>query len=523
MTTTTAEGTVAAAEPGSTRRDTRRPALYPIAFPVVFVLNFWAGTNVDPGGIVRSLLVAVAVGLAVSAVASALAGRTRGGLAASAVLAGLLAPAQSVAAIALFAVALVVVVEGVVHGARTFRSGPLVGRVMIALASILLLAVAIKLVSEGALSRAVADAQLDYLPRGAVQPPAEPRPDIVVMMLDGYPGDAVTPLARAAGSPYDPEAFPAALTDLGFHVQRNSHSNYLLTPMTLASMLDMRHLVDVPGLTDPSSGGIGGRVFRRLADQGRALDILHEAGYELIWVDAGFSHIEIRRVDRWISPGMPTELEVRLLESTIAGRLLTAAAPDALSGLQRERVLTTIDDAAQLLDEPHTQPRFIFVHVPSPHAPWIFGPNGEPLTEPMESFFMDPAGVRDIDRSEAIRRVLAQTTYLSGRVTAAMRPIVDRPDPPVVVILSDHGTGTEIDFIEPATTDLVERSSNFLATFTPGRPHLFDDFTTPVNIFPTLFGGYLGMDLPRSADTIYAWSGPETNLFPVDVPGTTSR
>ena len=512
-----------APEPPTPSRDVRRPALYPIAFPVVFVLNFWAGTNVDPGGLVRSLVVAIAVGLAVSAVTSALAGRTRGGLAASAVLAGLLAPAQSVAAVALFGVALVVVVEGVAHGARTFRSGPLVGRVMVALASILLLAIAIKIVGEGALSRGIADVQLDLQPRGAVHPPAESPPDIVVMLLDGYPGDAVAGLARDAGSPYDPDAFPDALTALGFHVQRNSHSNYLLTPMTLASMLDMRQLVDVPGLTEPSSGGIGGRVFRRLADQGRALDILHEAGYELIWVDAGFSHIEIRRVDRWISPGMPTEFEVRLLESTIAGRLLTAAAPDALSGLQRERVLTTIDDAGRLLDEPHTKPRFIFVHVPSPHAPWIFGANGEPLTEPMESFYMDPVGVRDIDRPEAVRRVLAQTTYLSGRVATAMGPIVDRPDPPVVVIFSDHGTGTEIDFIEPATTDLVERSSNLLATFTPGQPHLFDAFTTPVNIFPTLFGGYLDMDVPRSADTIYAWSGPETNLFPVDVPGKTSR
>jgi hypothetical protein len=73
-------------------------------------------------------------------------------------------------------------------------------------------------------------------------------------------------------------------------------------------------------------------------------------------------------------------------------------------------------------------------------------------------------------------------------------------------------------FTDPLAGDLVERSSNVLATFTPGQPHLFDAFTTPVNIFPTLLDGYLDLDIPRSADTVYAWSGRATNLVPVEVP-----
>jgi len=97
------------------------------------------------------------------------------------------------------------------------------------------------------------------------------------------------------------------------------------------------------------------------------------------------------------------------------------------------------------------------------------------------------------------------------------------PNPPAVVVFSDHGPGTEISFAEPATTDLIERSSNFLATFTPGKPGLYDEFTTPVNILSTLITGYLGEDVPRQPDTIYAWSGSELNLFPVDVFGTNAR
>jgi hypothetical protein len=528
ITATDAANDAATAAPG-TRLGIRalRPPIYPAVFPVAFLLNFWAGTNADPHDIVRSILVALAVSLVVSCVATVVAGRTRGGLAASAVLAGLMAPPDSPGGPFLIGVGIIVLVEGAIHRARPLRQGPLIDRVMAALASIILVAVGIKILTGGALARGVADWQLDGEPRAPSAAAAEAArgdaPDIVMIMLDGYPGDAAARLAAKAGSPYDPDLFPDALGRLGFHVQRNSHSNYLLTPMTLASVLDMRHLIEVPDLMAAGGDAAGGRGFRRVADDGRAFDILHDLGYELIWVDGGFSHIEIRRVDRWIDHGMPSEMEIRVLSDTLAGHAINAAAPDLLSSLHRNRITTTIADASRLLDEPHDQPRFVFVHVPSPHAPWIFGPNGEPRSEGLESFFMDPAGVRDIDRDEAMRRVFGQATYIANQTLDVLDDLTERDNPPVVVLFSDHGPGTEIDFNEPAKTDLVERSSNFFATFAPRQPKLFDTFTTPVNIFPTLFDGYFGMDVPRSPDTIYAWSGPEINLFPVDVAGTNSR
>src|SRR4029079_19703512 len=234
--------------------------------------------------------------------------RRRGCLAASSILAGLLAPPSSAAGPALILVGLLVVVEGAIHRGRPLHRGPLIDRVMVALAPILLVSVAIKLVTGAALGRGIADLQLDYQGRppagsavgdDAVADAQEQEPDIVMIMLDGYTGDAAARLAAENDSPYDPDAFPDALTSLGFNVQRNSHSNYLLTPMTLASLLDMRHLVDVPELMNAGAESASGRGFRRLADTGRALDILHDRGYELIWVDSGFSHIEVRRVDRW--------------------------------------------------------------------------------------------------------------------------------------------------------------------------------------------------------------------------------
>jgi hypothetical protein len=93
----------------------------------------------------------------------------------------------------------------------------------------------------------------------------------------------------------------------------------------------------------------------------------------------------------------------------------------------------------------------------------------------------------------------------------------------VVIVFSDHGPGTNLSFTDPRSTDLVERSSSFFAAFTPGQPNLYAEFTTPINILSTLFGGYLGVEVPKQPDTIYAWSDSQFNLFPVEVPGAGPR
>ena len=121
----------------------------------------------------------------------------------------------------------------------------------------------------------------------------------------------------------------------------------------------------------------------------------------------------------------------------------------------------------------------MFVHVPSPHAPWVFGADGEALTESLGSFYSDNIAGRGIDRNEAIRRVFGQATFLARRATVELTSLVDRPDPPVVIVFSDHGPGTNLSFTAPGSTDLVERSSSFFAAFTPGHPDLYADPQAP--------------------------------------------
>jgi len=466
----------------------------------------------------RSIFLGAVIALLVSALATALLGRGRGALVASAVVVALIAPHGSPAGPALLVIALLVCVEGLVHRNRPLRYASLFNRVLTATAVIALIATGIRLINTGALVDAIEDVQLDFASRGPIEPRPDRPPDIVFLMLDGYPGDRAAELARQAGSTYDPDAFPDALTSLGFNVQRQSHSNYLLTPLTLASVFSMRQLDELPSLRSDVPPRNAERALRRQINEGEALDVLHRAGYELAWVDAGFAATEVRRVDRWVNIGAPNEFEIALLSSINLGDVILGAAPDLLSDLHRQQVLETLDALDRLAAEPHDQPRFTFVHVPSPHAPWVFGPNGEPRLEGIRTFFADPLGKRTIDRDEAVRRVFDQSTYLASQVDRALEPIVSRQDPPIIVVFSDHGPGTGFNFLDPEHSDVAERSSNFLATFTPGMPDLFASFTTPVNLFPTILNGYLGTDVARQPDTLHSWEGSILHLTDVPTP-----
>src|SRR4029079_14463170 len=79
-------------------------------------------------------------------------------------------------------------------------------------------------------------------PMAAAYDPAAP--DIYVILRDGYPGDDAAELDPL----FDADAFPDALEDRGFDVQRHSRSNYLLTRLTLATMFGNDHVADDPAL-----------------------------------------------------------------------------------------------------------------------------------------------------------------------------------------------------------------------------------------------------------------------------------
>ena len=104
----------------------------------------------------------------------------------------------------------------------------------------------------------------------------EHEPDIVMVMLDGYPGDAAARLADGERQPVRPGRLPRRADLAG--LQRPAQLALELPADADDPRVDPRHASPRRAnrrLVDAGVEAAGGRGFRRVADAGEALDVLH--------------------------------------------------------------------------------------------------------------------------------------------------------------------------------------------------------------------------------------------------------
>ena len=84
-------------------------------------------------------------------------------------------------------------------------------------------------------------------------------------------------------------------------------------------------------------------------------------------------------------------------------------------------------------------------------------------------------------------------------------------EPPVIILQSDHGSGSRFDREDLANTDIQERMSILNAYYFPGKGarRLYPSIT-PVNTFRILFNEYFGAQIRQLEDRSYyaSWSHP---------------
>ena len=478
---------------------------YSLVFPAAMVVHIWVGTGIHPVSMLRPLLLAVLTTIVVAAALTSLSrSRDLGGLATTAVALWLIAAVTYPSIGYVLAPAIIVLVAiGLARRGAPWPIGERITRAMTVVAVVTAIAVGLQVVQSSSFGQAVSDVQLDVTSLGPMATPRPDDPDIYLVLLDGYPGAD----AGALDPTWDAAAFGEALRSRGFGMADGTRSNYLQTPQTIASVLDMRHLEDIPAL-DPPWGppSLDGFRLRQAMNEAAALSTLHKRGYELTAIASGWAEAELRRVDRYVEPIGLNEFEVGLLNGTGVGDVLTFLASDFPSAIQRGRIESSFDAlAAEAAREPES-PKFVFAHIAAPHPPWVFDAAGNARRDVLRTYYQDAARARGIDRADAIRRHLDQATHVASLTIATVDRILAAADsPPVIIIFSDHGPGTGFDPTRPLESDLVERSSNILAVYSPGHPGLFASSTTPVNILARVFNAYLGTAIPEQPDTTYAW------------------
>ena len=326
----------------------------------------------------------------------------------------------------------------------------------------------------------------------AAVPPGS-APDIYLILLDGHPrGDT---MEEDFG--LDSQTFPGELERIGFDVSKKAHSNYNFTALTLASMFNMQQIRSIPGMDSKQSPVEQQRRLAQAFNEGTALDEMRRLGYEIITVSPPAESVTLYAADQIVDNGSFTEFELSVLQSGITPLLLPDAQRAVVMDSLRGRVLDSLDTTVEIAKGDSVHPRLVFTHVMSPHVPVLFAADGSSV-DGWPCYPKCSAG--DFGwryGSDAIGPLAGQIEYLDSLVVETIKGILDAsPEPPIIIVFSDHGGRHDL-------SDREEMLRTLLAAFTPGKDDVFPANATLVNLFPRLLNAYFDAGLPLSSEEGY--------------------
>ncbi len=134
------------------------------------------------------------------------------------------------------------------------------------------------------------------------------------------------------------------------------------------------------------------------------------------------------------------------------------------------RIQFVLDDLPEVTKD--RRPTFTFAHIVAPHHPFVFGEKGEDVS-PQARFGNRIGGSRLRSYAtagsyrEGYRR---QAIYLTQQIEQTIDRILARsPEPPIIILQSDHGSGLRHHLNDLELTDLRERMSILNCYYFPER------------------------------------------------------
>jgi hypothetical protein len=344
----------------------------------------------------------------------------------------------------------------------------------------------------------------------------EDLPDIYYIVVDAYARNDV--LIDQFG--FDNGEFYEFLRSRGFYVADQSSSNYLWTHLSLASSLNMDYIPKIvpnweQGLKIEADQLIKKSLIRRN---------LENLGYSTIAFASGWETTELFDADYVLTPnktkleelndeGLFNQFEGMLFHTTMLKILVdfdavthTPVAEFVAQRLlvpfdhQREIILAEFDNLAKTPNIPG--PKFSFVHIISPHEPYLFGPNGEEV-EQSGPFSLAQITTMSID--ERVKLYLDQLTFITSKLEETIDELISASERPIIIILqSDHGPGLTLDWESPQPAALKDKMSILNAFYVPPdcAKELYDTIT-PVNTFRIISNCVFGTTYQLLDDVTY--------------------
>lgn len=339
-------------------------------------------------------------------------------------------------------------------------------------------------------------------------------PDIYYIILDGHGrSDVVNEMFG-----YDNSEFIGNLQERGFYVADQSRSNYIQTMLSISSSLNFNYL-NLEGIsaesTDraPLSDLIADSELRRF---------LEEQGYQTVTFSTGYNTTTITNADVVI-PYHPDKFFNDFEELLMTTSLVSALGEDAQRqifvdpfkcDIRRGYTLNIYENLKKIPDL--SGAKFVFAHILSPHPPFIFDANGNPV---------ERGGCRVNDgeyfigtRADYLLGYPEQLAYTDKMIQEVVDVILAKSKtPPVIILQGDHGSGILLNWDSEKKTCKRERTSILNAYYIPDERYAqLYEAITPVNSFRVVLNAVFDLRLPLLEDRSY-YSGWYTPYKTVDV------
>lgn len=304
-------------------------------------------------------------------------------------------------------------------------------------------------------------------------------PDIYYIILDEYAAPAT--IKRLYD--YDSLPFTQYLEQSGFYIAHRSTTKYKSTGQSLASSLNMDYWKE-------------GDQSYALIRNNRVMGFLKNAGYKIITFpvspiavfnksDEVFDYSGIEG-SAWLN-----RFYVSLLETTMLKFLCKWEITEKhVVHHTREKILFIFEELEKLAVS--KGPKFIYAHIESPHAPFVFDRDGGAV---------ETAHMNDVLNK---KYYLDQYVFINKKVKRLVKVLLNKSStPPVIIIQSDHGPrGTADFYTNRAMLDVGDEWKNILnAYYLPGdgQNELYPSIS-PYNTFRLIFNRYFNTRYPLLKD-----------------------
>ncbi len=325
------------------------------------------------------------------------------------------------------------------------------------------------------------------------------RPDVFFILLDAYSGERIL----EEDFKFKNDSFYTMLEDRGFHIQRNSLSNYPNTEFALPSILNMSYLdflVDVLG-TDSTDRTLAQTIW----NENKVMNIFYQNGYDIF----GFHHENGSSSDMVKEQFCMYPLEISSeFGYTFSSFYMPIAA--IRSTILDEIRYFTIDctfEEMKGFEKEGKNPVYVHMHISFPHPSFIYDSKGNRIS------IIDAAYDRyDKKFKDAY---IQQTMYANTKTIEIIDSLQERYSDSVIILMSDHGGRFGVNWDNPEQIDYQRGFNNLSAFYFPGKEYNEDNIS-PVNVFRQFFNLYFETEY-EILDDRQIWYSPETPYVQYDV------